>query len=65
MVHHVNEDRYEIVIRKVGRDDPVEVNVMDDRATQEILRTIGVLNLRSAFGELNEGSPRKRLTPAA
>ena len=43
------EDRYEIVIKKVGRDEPLEANIMGDRETQEILRVIGILNLRSAW----------------
>jgi len=45
----INEDRYEIIIKKVGREDPIEENVMGDRETQEILRVIGILNLRSAW----------------
>jgi len=44
-----NEDKYEIVIRKVGRDEPLEANVMGDKETQEILRIIGIFNLRSAW----------------
>ncbi len=43
------EDKYEIVIRKVGRDEPIEQNVMGDKETQEILKIIGILNLRSAW----------------
>jgi hypothetical protein len=43
------EDRYEIVIRKYGDDQPIETDVMGDRETQEILHLIGELNLRSAF----------------
>ena len=43
------EDKYEIIIRKVGRDEPVEENIMGDKETQEILRIIGVFNLRSAW----------------
>ena len=45
----INEDRYEIIIKKVGREDPIEENVMGDRETQEILKVIGILNLRSAW----------------
>ncbi len=45
----INEDRYEIIIKKVGRENPIEENVMGDRETQEILRVIGILNLRSAW----------------
>ncbi|MFH1201808.1 MAG: hypothetical protein V1674_02830 [Candidatus Omnitrophota bacterium] len=44
-----DEDRYEIVIKKVGRDEPLEANIMGDRETQEVLRVIGILNLRSAW----------------
>ena len=43
------EDKYEIVIRKFGENEPVETDIMDDRQTQEILHLIGELNLRSAF----------------
>jgi len=44
-----SEDKYEIVIKKVGRDEPLEANIMGDSETQEILRVIGILNLRSAW----------------
>jgi len=43
------EDRYEIIIKKFGGQDPVEVDVMGDRETMEVLQLIGKLNLRSAF----------------
>jgi hypothetical protein len=43
------EDKYEIIIKKCGRKDPVEIDVMNDRETREILHFIGRLNLRSAF----------------
>ena len=44
-----SEDKYEIIIRKVGRDEPLEANVMGEKETQEILRIIGIFNLRSAW----------------
>jgi hypothetical protein len=44
-----NEDRYEIIIKKLGRKDPVEKDVLGDRETQQVLQLIGRLNLRSAF----------------
>jgi len=37
------EDRYEIVIRKLGAVDPVETDVMSDSQTQEVLYFIGRL----------------------
>jgi len=43
------EDKYEIIIKKFGGQDPVEIDVMGDRETMEVLRLIGKLNLRSAF----------------
>jgi len=43
------EDKYEIIIKKCGREDPVETDIMGDRETMEILELIGRLNLRSAF----------------
>lgn len=43
------EERYEIIVKKFGGNDPVETNVMGDRETMEVLRLIGKLNLRSAF----------------
>lgn len=61
-------DRYEIVVKRVGRSDPLETNVLGEKETQKILRLIGLLNLqnlRSALRELNEGCPRKRITSAA
>lgn len=45
----VKEDRYEIIIKRLGRNDPVEKDVLGDRETQEVLYLIGRLNLRSAF----------------
>jgi hypothetical protein len=43
------EGRYEIAIKRIGKDAPIEINVMGDSETQEILRLIGMLNLRSAL----------------
>jgi hypothetical protein len=43
------EDRYEIIIKRLGRQNPVEKDIMGDRETQQILQLIGRLNLRSAF----------------
>jgi hypothetical protein len=43
------EDRYEIIIKKFGNEEPIETDIMGDRETQEILHLIGELNLRSAF----------------
>ena len=51
----ISEDRYEIVIKKVGASYPIEIDVLGDSQTQVILRVIGLLNLRSAQGEVNEG----------
>jgi hypothetical protein len=47
--HKEKEDKYEIIIKKLGREELIETDVMGDRETQEILRLIGELNLRSAF----------------
>ncbi len=47
--NQTKEDRYEIIIKKFGQNDPVETDVMGDDETQEILRLIGKLNLRSAY----------------
>jgi hypothetical protein len=44
-----SDDRYEIIIKKFGKNDPVEIDVMGDDETQEVLRLIGRLNLRSAY----------------
>ena len=43
------EDKYEIVVKKIGRKVPVEKNILGDKETQEVLRVIGMLNLRSAL----------------
>ncbi|MCX5707770.1 MAG: hypothetical protein NTY14_02110 [Candidatus Omnitrophica bacterium] len=43
------EERYEIIIKKFGGEDPIETDIMGDQETQEILHLIGELNLRSAF----------------
>jgi hypothetical protein len=43
------EDKYEIVVKKIGRKDPVEKNILGEKETQEVLRVIGMLNLRSAL----------------
>ncbi len=43
------EDKYEIIIKRLGRDELIETDIMGDRETQEILQLIGELNLRSAF----------------
>lgn len=45
----LKESRYEIAIKRIGKDAPIEINVMGDSETQEILRLIGMLNLRSAL----------------
>ncbi len=42
------EDRYEVIVRKVGEIDPVEMNVLMDRQIQEVLHLIGRLNSRNA-----------------
>jgi hypothetical protein len=42
-------DKYEIIIKRFGSKDPVEIDIMGDRETREILYLIGKLNLRSAF----------------
>lgn len=42
------EDRYEVIVRKVGEIDPVEMNVLMDRQIQEVLYLIGRLNSRNA-----------------
>ena len=47
-VQHKDE-RYEIIIKRLGGNDPVEIDVMGDYETQEVLRLIGRLNLRSAY----------------
>lgn len=44
------EEKYEIVIKKLGRHDPLEINIMSERQIQEVLMTIGKLNLRGAWG---------------
>jgi hypothetical protein len=43
------EERYEIIIKKCGMDEPVETDIMGERETREVLYLIGKLNLRSAF----------------
>jgi hypothetical protein len=43
------EDKYEISIKKFGRNELVETDIMNDRETQEVLYLIGKLNLRSAY----------------
>jgi hypothetical protein len=42
-------DKYEIIIKRFGRDELIETDIMGDRETQEVLQLIGELNLRSAF----------------
>ena len=49
-----SEDRYEIIIKKFGQSDTIETSVMGDRQTQEILRLIGLLNVRNALGKFDE-----------
>jgi hypothetical protein len=51
MKKHVNdkEEKYEIIIKRRGSKDPVEIDIMGDSETREILRLIGLLNMRSAF----------------
>ena len=44
----MEEERYEIIIKKLGDDEPVETDVMGDSETREILHLIGRLNLRGA-----------------
>jgi hypothetical protein len=44
------EEKYEIVIIKVGKDDFIETYVLDYWQIQEILSVLGKLNLRSAWG---------------
>ena len=42
-------DRYEITIKKLGGESPLETDIMDDWGTREVLHLIGQLNLRSAY----------------
>ncbi len=42
------DDKYEIVIRKIGRRIPVETDIMNDREIQTVLYCIGMLNLRNS-----------------
>jgi len=44
-----NGDKYEIIIKKFGRNELVETDIMGERETQEVLYLIGKLNLRSAY----------------
>lgn len=44
-----SEEKYEIVIKKVGREDPLETDIMSEREIQEILMMIGKLNLRGSW----------------
>jgi hypothetical protein len=44
-----SEDQYEIIIKKLGKEELVEIDVMGDRETREVLHLIGRLNSRSAF----------------
>jgi hypothetical protein len=48
-IYKEKEDKYEIIIKRFGRDELIETDIMGDRETQEILQLIGELNLRSAF----------------
>lgn len=43
------EEKYEIVIKKVGEKAPLETDIMSERQIQEVLMIIGKLNLRSAW----------------
>ncbi len=43
-------EKYEIVIKKIGIEDPLETNIMSERQIQEVLMTIGKLNLRGVWG---------------
>lgn len=45
-----SEEKYEVIIKKIGREDPIETNIMCEKEIQEILMVIGKLNLRSAWG---------------
>ncbi|MDD5347995.1 MAG: hypothetical protein PHT59_05215 [Candidatus Omnitrophica bacterium] len=43
-----SEDRYEVIIRRLGNSDTVETDVLDDRQTQAVLYMIGTLKARNA-----------------
>lgn len=44
------EEKYEIIIKKLGKQDPLEINIMSEKQIQEVLVMIGKLNLRGAWG---------------
>ncbi len=44
-----SEEKYEIIIKRCGMEEPVETDIMGEQETQEVLYLIGRLNLRSAF----------------
>ena len=43
-----NDDKYEIIIRKVGQRMPVETDIMNDLQIQAVLYFIGMMNLRNS-----------------
>jgi hypothetical protein len=45
----LKEDKYEIIIKRCGVEDPVETDIMDDWETQEVLYLIGQLNSRKMY----------------